>query len=193
MTGLLRNSDLVVMSSYAPLLARADAYQWAPDLIWFDNTRVFGTPSYYVQRMYSRNRPDVLLPVEVKGDPVDLERLPPKAVATFGAEPLDPYSPETIPTLYATAGLSKARNEAVLFLVNPFPEERSADIRLRGRKLGAQAKVIRLTGNDPEMINSLDAPTNVAPTESSIALQGTQMVTALPAYSLTVMRVPLAR
>jgi len=39
MTGLLRNSDLVVMSSYAPLFARLERPQWAPDLIWFDNTR----------------------------------------------------------------------------------------------------------------------------------------------------------
>src|SRR5690606_11982698 len=44
MTGLVRNSDVVTMSAYAPLLAKVGASQWAPDLIWFDNTRAYGTP-----------------------------------------------------------------------------------------------------------------------------------------------------
>jgi len=66
MTGLLRNAGVVVMSSYAPLFAKVGSTQWTPDLIWFDNTRVYGSPSYHVQAMYSRNRPDVILPVKVE-------------------------------------------------------------------------------------------------------------------------------
>lgn len=56
LTGLERNSDIVVMSSYAPLFAKIGSTQWTPDLIWFDNTSVYGTPSYYVQKMFSRNK-----------------------------------------------------------------------------------------------------------------------------------------
>jgi alpha-L-arabinofuranosidase len=56
MTGLERNADLVVMSSYAPLLADADAWQWTPDLIWFNNLSSYGTADYYVQKMYSTHR-----------------------------------------------------------------------------------------------------------------------------------------
>ncbi len=56
MTGLDRNSDVVVMASYAPLFARIDFTQWAPDLIWFDETQVYGTPSYYVQKLFSNYR-----------------------------------------------------------------------------------------------------------------------------------------
>jgi alpha-L-arabinofuranosidase len=72
MTGLLRNADVVVMSSYAPLFAKVGSTQWTPDLIWFDNTHVYGSPSYHVQAMYSRNRPDVLLPAKLErtGGPV---------------------------------------------------------------------------------------------------------------------------
>jgi alpha-L-arabinofuranosidase len=193
MTGLVRNSDLVVMSSYAPLLARSDAYQWAPNLIWFDNTRTFGTPSYYVQLMYSQNRPDVLLPVEVKGDPVDLKLLPPEAVATSRAVPLKPYEPDFIPTLYATGGLSQGRNEVVLFLANPFAEVREAHIQLRGKQLGRAATLTRLTADSPDAINSLDAAEAVAPKQSTLALEGSDVVTSLPAYSLTVMRIPIGK
>ena len=47
MTGLERNADVVLMSSYAPLFAHVDAWQWTPNLIWFDSLRSYGTPSYY--------------------------------------------------------------------------------------------------------------------------------------------------
>lgn len=69
MTGLERNADVVVMAAYAPLLAHADAWQWTPNLIWFDNLRVVRTPNYYVQQLFSLNRGDVVLPVRVDGDP----------------------------------------------------------------------------------------------------------------------------
>jgi alpha-L-arabinofuranosidase len=65
MTGLERNSDVVVMSSYAPLLAHEEAWQWRPNLLWFDNLSAYATPNYFVQQMFSRNRGDVVLPVKL--------------------------------------------------------------------------------------------------------------------------------
>lgn len=56
MTGMERNSDHVVMSSYAPLFANVNLKSWNPDLIYFDSSRVYGTPSYYVQKLFSQNR-----------------------------------------------------------------------------------------------------------------------------------------
>jgi hypothetical protein len=65
MTGLERNSDIVVMASYAPLFANINYKRWNPDLICFDSSRVYGLPSYYVQKMFAENRGDVVLPVAV--------------------------------------------------------------------------------------------------------------------------------
>ena len=65
MTGLERNSDVVVMASYAPLFANLNHKTWNPDLICFDSSTVYGTPSYYVQQMFGKNRGDVVLPVEL--------------------------------------------------------------------------------------------------------------------------------
>jgi alpha-L-arabinofuranosidase len=56
MTGLERNADIVQMCSYAPLFAHVDAWQWRPDLIWFDNLSVVATPNYYVQKLFSNNK-----------------------------------------------------------------------------------------------------------------------------------------
>ena len=54
-TNLERNADVVVMSSYAPLLAREGHTQWNPDLIYFNNTEVKPTVNYYVQKLAGNN------------------------------------------------------------------------------------------------------------------------------------------
>jgi alpha-L-arabinofuranosidase len=67
MTGLERNADVVRMASYAPLFAHVDGWQWTPNLIWVDNLRIYGTPNYYVQQLFTLNRGDAILPVELNG------------------------------------------------------------------------------------------------------------------------------
>ncbi len=66
MTGLERNADVVRLASYAPLFGHIDAWQWRPNLIWADNLRSYGTPNYYVQALFARNRGDVVLPVKLE-------------------------------------------------------------------------------------------------------------------------------
>jgi alpha-L-arabinofuranosidase len=65
MTGMERNSDIVVMASYAPLFVNVGWRQWNPDAINFDSSRVYGTPSYHVQKMFGQNRGDVVLPIDL--------------------------------------------------------------------------------------------------------------------------------
>jgi alpha-L-arabinofuranosidase len=74
LTGLERNADVVRMASYAPLFAHVEGWQWTPNLIWTDNLRVYGTPNYYVQQLFSLNRGDVVLPVTLAG--VELPAVP---------------------------------------------------------------------------------------------------------------------
>jgi alpha-N-arabinofuranosidase len=59
--------DVVRMSSYAPLFGHVDAWQWTPNMIWFDNLRSYGTPNYYVQKMFSVNKGTRELPVLLDG------------------------------------------------------------------------------------------------------------------------------
>ena len=61
MTGLERNADVGRMASYAPLLANINAWQWRPDLIWFDNLSCIATPNYYVQQIFSLSKGTDLL------------------------------------------------------------------------------------------------------------------------------------
>jgi alpha-L-arabinofuranosidase len=73
MTGMERNSDVVIMASYAPLFVNVGWRQWNPDAICFDNAKAFGTPSYYVQKMFSENRGDVVLPLNLTSPEVRAE------------------------------------------------------------------------------------------------------------------------
>ena len=95
MTGFERNADVVQMSAYAPLLAHIDAWQWTPNLIWFDNLRSFGTPSYYAQQMFGANRRERVLPITQNGN------------AANGAN-----------GVYSSAAVDGAR-EVIVKLVNP--------------------------------------------------------------------------
>jgi alpha-L-arabinofuranosidase len=84
MTGMERNSDVVLMASYAPLFANVNGTQWRPDLIYYNNSGSFGTPSYYVQKMFSRNRGDVVLPMSVVV-PASVTNPPPQGAVGVGA------------------------------------------------------------------------------------------------------------
>ncbi|MFC4111966.1 alpha-L-arabinofuranosidase C-terminal domain-containing protein, partial [Nonomuraea zeae] len=68
LTGIERNADVVELASYAPLLANVDYVDWTPDLIWFDNDEAYGTPNYHVQRLFSTNVGDRVLPSTFEGE-----------------------------------------------------------------------------------------------------------------------------
>ena len=75
MTGMERNSDIVLLSSYAPLFANLNHKSWNPDLIYFDSSRVAPTPSYHVQKLFAQNVGDVVLPVAVSASiPVETDQ-----------------------------------------------------------------------------------------------------------------------
>lgn len=88
MTGMERNSDIVRMCSYAPLFANVNHKTWNPDLINFDNNRSLGTPSYYVQQMFSANRGDVVLPASVEVSGVKNQTFPAGGIGigTWGSQ-----------------------------------------------------------------------------------------------------------
>ena len=61
-----RNGDIVVMTSYAPLLAREGNTQWNPDLIYFNNTEVKPTVGYWVQQLFGQNIGDEYIFSDIK-------------------------------------------------------------------------------------------------------------------------------
>lgn len=72
MTDLERNADVVVMSSYAPMLAKDGHHNWNPDMIYFTNTSVRTTPAYEVQRLFSNYGGDRYIVSELKAEKQEL-------------------------------------------------------------------------------------------------------------------------
>ena len=56
LTGIEKNADVVKLASYAPLFNRIGHSQWKPDMIWFDDSQVYLTPNYYVQKLFANHR-----------------------------------------------------------------------------------------------------------------------------------------
>ncbi len=69
MTSMERNSDLIVMSSYAPLLVNVSpgAMQWPTDLIGYDGLTSYGSPSYYAQCLFGTHLGDGLASTRLTG------------------------------------------------------------------------------------------------------------------------------
>lgn len=68
MQGLERNSDIVVMGSYAPIFVNEHNPAWRPDMIRFNASESFGTPSYQVQKIMANNIGTRIVPVSVSGN-----------------------------------------------------------------------------------------------------------------------------
>ena len=168
MTGFERNADVVQMSAFAPLLAHVDAWQWTPNLIWFDNLHSFGTPSYHAQQMFGANRGARVLPMTLNGN---------AANGTSG--------------VFSSAALGDGAREVILKVVNPGGDARQVAISLNGGTASGEATATTLTG-EASGENSLAQPTHIAPVVERFGAAGTTFTRALPARSLTVLRVPLA-
>lgn len=69
MTGLERNAAKVGLACYAPLFANTDYVNWRPDMIWFDNHRVYGSANYYVQKLFMEHQGEYRLESKIEDAP----------------------------------------------------------------------------------------------------------------------------
>lgn len=168
MTGLERNADVVYLTSYAPLMAHVDAFQWAPDMIWFDNLAAYGTANYYVQKMYSNNRGTDVLSITKDG----------KAITGQN-------------DLYASAAKDAVKNELILKLVNTSSKAQDLSINLSGKNVDSKGKMVLLTSANLEEYNTLAEPTKISPVEKDFKVSGKKAVLSLPANSFVVLKLKM--
>jgi alpha-N-arabinofuranosidase len=164
LTGLERNADVVVMHCYAPLLVNVNpgGRQWAVNLIGYDALTSFGSPSYYVQKMFSNNRGDVVLPAAFDPLPkLTVEEIPvapvPPAQAGRGGRgggrgPTGPFD-----GLYASATREDTSRDVILKLVNIQSSSQALRIRFNGLKAPDRVGV-----SGEVLVGALDAINTVA-------------------------------
>lgn len=170
MTGLERNADVVHMATYAPLFAHVDAWQWRPDMIWFDNLRSMPTASYYVQQMFATNKGTNVLPLTMDGKPLT------------GGEGQN--------GLFASAVLDKDANQIVVKVANTSKENQTLNIDITGLKKGKAldgGKALTLHA-DLEAENTLDNPDIVKPVESTVEAAGREFTATVGPSTFAVYR-----
>jgi alpha-N-arabinofuranosidase len=162
MTEMERNSDLVIMQCYAPLLVNVSpgARQWRPNLIGYDALRVFGSPSYHAMKMFGTHLGDEIL----------------KATAT-----------ETD----VLVSVTRDRRSRTIYvkLVNPGGEAAPLQLDLLGAgRLASTATAVTLSA-DPNASNSIDAPEKVMPVTSTVTGVKPGFTYTVPAHGIVVLMV----
>ncbi len=172
LTGLERNAEVVRMASYAPLFGHAEAWQWTPNLIWVDNLRIYGTPNYYVQQLFSLNRGDAVLPTRLAGT----------RKSSSGVE-----------NLYASAVRDDRTREVILKIINPSASPITATINLQGVIRVGVGKETVLTGSSLDDVNSFDEPDKIAPKIRAFKASRPIFRYVFPRYSITVLRLKIQK
>ncbi len=189
MTGLERNSDIVVLASYAPLFVNVNpgGMQWTSDLIGYDTLNSYGSPSYYAQKMFNTYLGDHVVSVTGENIPTQIWRRPaPKAKPNASAPAAPP--PKLVPTLFFVATKSAAKGVLYLKVVNTSGAAQPVEIKLRGMgRIAPEGTAITLSSANPTDTNSITEPNKIVPIRAPIGGIGSQFAHTFPPYSITVL------
>jgi alpha-L-arabinofuranosidase len=184
MTCMERNSDMVIMSCYAPLFVNVSpgGMQWKSDLIGYDALKSYGSPSYYAQAMFGNYLGDKIVPIN--GENIPKFDLPlSKMDLQMGA------SPSTVPEIYSVATKDSKTGIVYLKVVNVVGTSQKVSIVFDGKvKVYSKALKVELKAAHPEDTNTIDNPKNIVPVKSGIAVSKKFNYTFAP-YSITVLQI----
>jgi alpha-N-arabinofuranosidase len=198
MTGMERNSDLVLRSCFAPLFVNVNprnpatgdsgGMQWASDLIGYDALNSYGSPSYYVQKMFNTNIGNKIVPVTVDGLPllhID--------TANKGAAPQHgsgrKQKPER-PSIYYVATKDTKTGTIYLKVVNVADHAQEITVDLKGAgAVRSTGTLIEIKGEKPEDTNSIDNPKKIVPVTETITGLGKTFKRTFAPYSVSVLKI----
>ena len=169
MTGLERNADVVQICAYAPLFAHEEAWQWRPDLIWFNNLSVLKTANYYVQQLYCHNSGSNVVPLTMNNQPVAGEN-----------------------DLYASAAIDRKTNELIIKVANVSILNKRVKLDLNGFSQGKhKGSVTVLLSSDLDAQNTFCRPDKVVPVVSEVEIDTDKAEVTLCPLSFSVYRIAL--
>jgi alpha-L-arabinofuranosidase len=162
MTGMERNSDIVIMASYAPLLVNVNpgGMQWESDLIGYNAASSYGSPSYYAQVMFA---------------------------SYIGDETVASTLTGAGPRLFYSATCDAKKGKLYLKLVNASSLPQDVNIQLGGGKIGNTATLVSLHALTNEATNSILEPTKIVPVKTSLKNISADFHHTIPGYSIQVL------
>ncbi|MFY9856092.1 MAG: alpha-L-arabinofuranosidase C-terminal domain-containing protein, partial [Terracidiphilus sp.] len=163
MTGLERNSDIIIMASYAPLFVNVNpgGMQWATDLIGYDALSSYGSPSYWAQVLFANH---------------------------LGTETVASTFANAGPRVYTSVTRDEKRRKLFIKVVNARSDALPLSIALEGAPgVERDVTLISLSGKSPNATNTIANPEAVVPVERHIHSIGTKFEHSFSPYSINVL------
>jgi alpha-N-arabinofuranosidase len=188
MTGMERNSDIVIMSCYAPLFVNVNtatatapkAWQWDSDLIGFNALSSYGSPSYYVQKIFGSYLGNKIVPVTAENIPTQNRPVTRRDSASGQT------TPRSVPTVFYSATKDAKTGAIYLKVVNTTAKQQSVEINLKGiAKVSPDATMVVIRGNKPDDTNTITDPEKIIPVTSKISGVAAVFTRSLDPYSVT--------
>lgn len=189
MTGMERNSDHIIMSCYAPLFVNVNtatatapkAWQWDSDLIGYNALSSFGSPSYYVQKLFNLYLGNRIVPATA-------ENIPMQDRPMSRRDSAENTKPKPVPTVFYSATKDEKTGAVYLKLVNTLGKPQPVDVNLKGLlKVSPEATMIVVKGEKPESTNTITDPEHILPQTSKAKVASTFTQTLDP-YSVTILQ-----
>jgi len=188
---LERNSDLVVMHCYAPLLVnisdlgKGRSMQWRTDLIGYDALNSYGSPAYYAQVMFSSLHGDQVLATESQNIPEYTWLVPAK---TRKGVVVQPATNKQVPSLFFDATRDRAKGTIYVKVVNRAAVPQPLKIQISGvASVASKGVATVLKAKQPTDTNSLEEPKKIVPVVEKAKRLGTDFTRTFPPYSITVL------
>jgi alpha-N-arabinofuranosidase len=190
MTGMERNSDIVLISCYAPLFVNVSqlngqgrSMQWSSDLIGYDALTSYGSPAYYGQKMFSTMHGDQILAT-------DSQNIPTREWQPRGQRGANPPPPRQIRQVFFDATRDSRSGVLYLKVVNEAGTAQRINVQIAGCKnIASQGESISLVASSPTDTNSLEQPQKIIPRSEKANNLSANFTREFPAYSITVLKV----
>jgi len=188
MTGMERNSDLVLMSSYAPLFVNVNpgGMQWKTDLIGYNTIDSYGSPAYYAQQMFSTHHGDTILPLDAPDVPTH-EWQPPAPRGRAGAPPPAAPPARQVPMLFFSATRDSKTGTVFLKIVNREKDPTPVHVTLAGATVADQGRSFTLSAVSPNDTNSILQPDKIVPITAVVDGLSADFTKTFPPYSITIL------
>jgi len=191
MTGMERNSDIVIMSCYAPLFVNVNtatatapkAWQWDSDLIGYNALSSYGSPSYYVQKIFSHYLGNKIVPATAENLPTQPRPL------TRRDSMQGNTTPQLVPTVFYSATMDDSSGTIYLKLVNTRGKKQPVQIKLDGvSKVLQNGTLIVIKSDKPEDTNTITDSEKIVPVISKIKGVAPVFTRTLDPYSVSILQ-----
>lgn len=162
MTGMERNSDVILMHGYAPLLVNVNpgGMQWKTDLIGYDALRSYGSPSYYAQVMFAGKH----------GDEIPVTTLE-----------------SANNRLFCSVTRDSGSGKLYVKVVNASANPQNVELKIRGANVRAEGILTTMTAESTTATNTIGDPKKIVPFTMRVANGGREMMQVFGGYSVNVL------